>query len=117
LKLKTFLTVLLIMVGLAAAVAEEKYGVKVYDGARYDADTSAFVSQMAGEAACYRTPDDAGKVVALYKGQPGAQVLSSSAKGGMLKIGGINVTVQRPWRDMKSGKLNEDTLISIVKPK
>jgi hypothetical protein len=29
----------------------------------------------------------------------------------------VNVTVQNPWLDMKSGKINNDTLISIVKRK
>jgi len=33
----------------------------------------------------------------------------------MFKKGDINITVQNPWMDMKTGQHRTDTLISIVK--
>jgi len=119
LKLRT-LTVLfgvVLVAGLLLAGAEDKYGVRVYDGAKYDAGASTFVAQMAGEASCYRTPDSVSKVDSFYSKLPGVTVVSTSAKGGMFKIGGVTVTVQSPWRDMKTQSINQDTLISIVKSK
>ena len=41
--------------GLTMAGAEEKYGVKVYDGAKYDAETTQAVnSAMKIDGACYQ---------------------------------------------------------------
>jgi hypothetical protein len=100
---------------LMLASAEERWGVKVYDGAKYDADTSAFVAQMNGQAACYRSADDLTKVIAFYSKLPGVAVIHTSAKGAMFKLDGVTITLQSPWMNMKSGVRNSDTLISIVK--
>jgi hypothetical protein len=49
-------TLALCAAGLTLARAEEKNGVTVYDGAKYDADTSQAVSNgMKVDASCYRT--------------------------------------------------------------
>ncbi len=101
-----------------AALGEEKHGVPVYPGAKYDGDTSGVLKeQMQLDAGCYRTADAVAKVTAFYKKQPGFEVVGESPEGSMLKKGSVDVTVQRPWLDMKTGTMHQDTLISIVKPK
>jgi hypothetical protein len=97
------------------ASAEDKWGVKVYDGAKYDADTSAFVAQMGGQAACYRSADSLAKLVNFYSKLPGVTVIHTGDKGAMFKLNGVSITLQSPWMNMKTGVHNSDTLISIVK--
>jgi len=106
----------LLFAGIITAGAEEKFGVKVYDGAKFDASTSKTVSEsMSINAACYRTNDGVAKVVEFYKKQPGLESMGESKEGAMFKKGNIDITIQNPWIDMKSGKMMKDTLISIVK--
>ena len=42
---------------------------------------------------------------AEWNARPGAAPLNAM---------GANVTIQNPWADMKTGKMNNDTLVSIV---
>jgi len=101
---------------LMLASAEDKWGVKVYDGAKYDADTSAFVAKMAGqEAACYRSAESLAKLVVFYSKLPGVAVIHTGDKGAMFKLNEVSITLQSPWLNMKTGAHNSDTLISIVK--
>jgi hypothetical protein len=101
---------------VAGLSAEEKYGVTVYDGAKYDAETSQSVgSAMKIEAACYRTGATVAQVNEFYRKQAGTTEVHASEKGGMFKKGNVNVTVQSPWMNMKTGQRMTDTLISIVK--
>ena len=111
----TFLLSLLLLFTLMRASAEDKWGVKVYDGAKYDADTSAFVAQMGGQAACYRSADSLNKAIAFYSKLPGVTVIHTGEKGAMFKLNGVSITLQSPWMNMKTGVRNSDTLISIVK--
>ena len=111
----TFLLTLTLLFTLMLASAEERFGVKVYDGAKFDAETSAFVAQMGGQAACYRSADGLAKVLAFYTKLPGSSLIHTGAKGAYFKVNGVNVTVQSPWLNMKTGVHNTDTLISIVK--
>jgi hypothetical protein len=111
----TFLLTLTLLFTLALASAEDKFGVKVYDGAQFDADTTAFVAQMGGQAGCYRSADDLSKVIAFYSKLPGVTVIHTSAKGAMFKLNGVTITLQSPWMNQKTGARNTDTLISIVK--
>jgi hypothetical protein len=111
-----FAVLLILAAGLTIAGAEEKYGVNVYDGAKYDADTTQFLAtQMKVDGACYRTDATPAQVNEFYKKQPGTTEVHTSAKGGMFKTGGVNITVQSPWMNMKTGQHMTDTLISIVK--
>lgn len=111
----TFLMSLTLLFVLMAASAEDKFGVKVYDGAKYDADTTAFVAQMGGQAACYRSADGLAKLVAFYSKLPGVTIVHTGDKGAMFKLNGVTITLQSPWMNMKTGARNSDTLISIVK--
>jgi maltose-binding protein MalE len=72
---------------------------------------------MKVEGACYRTTATAAQVNEFYKKQPGTTEVHTSANGGMFKKGGINITIQSPWMNMKSGQHMKDTLISIVNAK
>lgn len=112
------LTLFLLAIFAAALTlaAEEKYGVTVYDGAKYDAATSQFLgAAMKVDAACYRTSATAAQVNEFYRKQAGTTEIHTSAKGGMFKKGNITITIQSPWMDMKTHQEMKDTLISIVK--
>ena len=102
--------------GLTVAGAEEKYGVQVYPGAKYDAETTqAINSAMKIDGACYRTDATPAPVNEFYKKQLDTTEVHTSAKGGMFKKGNVNITIQSPWMNMKTGQHMTDTLISIVK--
>lgn len=104
---------LAIMVGVGQA--EEKFGIVVYKGAKYDSGSSEFLKQMSPKAAAYRTGDSVDKVVAFYKKQPGYKLFGDPTKeGAMFQKGKIDITIQSPWMDTKTGKMMKDTLISIV---
>jgi len=116
--LVVFVTFLAVLTGLVIAGTEEKFGVAVYPGAKLDAETTKVVVQMStGGAGCYRTGDGIAKVVEFYKKQPGLEYMGGDKGGAMLKKGKVDVTIQSPWMDMKTGKKNSDTLISIVNQK
>ena len=110
-----FLLTITLFLTLTLASAEDKFGVKVYDGAKYDAETTAVVSQMGGQAACYRSNDSLAKVLDFYKKLPGSTLIHMGEKGAYFKVNGANVTVQSPWLNMKTDAQNTDTLISLVK--
>jgi len=114
-KIMAFVVVLL-FAGFITVGAEERFGLKVYDGAKYDASTSKTVSEsMSVNAACYRTNDNVAKVVEFYKKQPSLEFMGGGKESAMFKKGDVDITIQNPWMDMKSGKMMKDTLISIVK--
>ncbi len=101
---------------VAGLSAEEKYGVTVYDGAKYDTETSQAVSSaMKIDAACYRTGATVAQAIEFYRKQAGTTEIHASEKGAMFKKGNVSITVQSPWMNMKTGQRMSDTLISIVK--
>jgi hypothetical protein len=98
------------------ARAERKHGVAVYPGARYDASASEVTRRaLRMDAACYRTDDALAKVTAFYRKQPGFRLLNDGAEGSFLKKGNVDVTVQRPWVDVRTGVRHQDTLLTIMK--
>ena len=106
----------LLLAGLVMTEAEEKLGLPVYDGAKYDEATSKAVSEsMSVHAACYVTSDSVAKVTEFYKKQPGLEFMGGNDEGGMFKKGEVTLTIQNPWMDMKTGKMMNTTLISVVK--
>jgi hypothetical protein len=114
----TVLLAVLCMIGAGLAGAQDAFGVKVYTGAKLDEGSAQFLKDsLSLEALCYRTTDSVAKVVEFYKSQPGLTLIDESKEGGMFKAGDIDITIQSPWMDMKTGKMNQDTLISIVKNK
>ena len=104
---------LAIMIGFAKA--EEKFGIIVYTDAKYDSGISEFLKQMSPKSAAYRTSDSVGKVVDFYKKQAGYTLVGDPTKeGAMFRKGNVDVTIQSPYMDTKTGNMMKDTLISIV---
>ncbi len=101
---------------VVAAWAEDKFGVAVYPGAKFDAATTKAVKEaLSTEIACYRTGDGVARVAEFYKKQPGLKFMAADKESAAFQKGSGMVTIQNPWMDMKTGKLNRDTLISIGK--
>ena len=98
------------------AAAEQKFGVEVYPGAKPEAGSTEFLKKslkMNGQA--YETGDSVDKVAAFYKKQPGlTQNPNPDAKQAGFSGKGVMVTVQNPWADPKTGKVNTTTLVSVV---
>jgi hypothetical protein len=115
-RIVAFLAVALLAV-MSAAGAEERYGVTVYPGAKYDEATSRAIKDGMGmEAACFRTNDSVAKVVDFYRQQKTLKLLGDATKeGALFRSKTVDVTVQNPWMNMKTGAMMKDTLISIVK--
>ena len=106
----------LFLASVITASAEEKFGVKVYGGAKYDAVISKIVSESFSlNAACYRTNDSVAKVTEFYTKQSGMKYTGGEKVSSAFSKGDVDVTVQNPWIDMKTGKMMNDTLITIVK--
>jgi hypothetical protein len=102
----------------AQAVGETQSGVTVYPGARADKETAEMLKKSMGIAGhTYRTPDSVEKVAEFYRKQPLEETPGTSKTGAGFKGPKVMVTIQNPWMDMKSGKINKDTLISIVPSK
>jgi hypothetical protein len=102
----------------AQAVAETQSGVTVYPGARADNETAAMLKKSMGITGhTYRTADSVEKVADFYRKQPLKETPGTSKTGAGFKGDKVMVTIQNPWMDMKSGKINHDTLISIVPSK
>jgi hypothetical protein len=101
------------MIGMGTA--EEKYGIIVYTGAKYDSVASEFLKQISPQSAAYRTSDSVGKVVDFYKKQSGCKLVGEPTKeGAMFRKGNVDVTIQSPYMDTRTGQMMRDTLISIV---
>lgn len=111
------LPVLFICAICISAGTDESFGIKVYPGAKLDAQSTKFLKEgLQIKGVAYRTSDPASKVIAFYKSQPGLKFMGGDAKNAMFKKdGGIDVTIQCPWQNMETGQMMKDTLISIVK--
>lgn len=93
----------------------------------------AWARARAARGAAYRTADDVARVAAFYRGQAGVRAMGEAAKDSAAFSAGckeafdavlkkkvatgcaLQITVQSPWMDMKTGKRMPDTLVSIVK--
>lgn len=64
-----------LMVSASSAWAEDKLGVAVYPGAKFDAQDTAVVKQLGADGACYRTNEAPQKLVEFYKKQSGLKPL------------------------------------------
>jgi len=117
----------------ADALDTAKAGIPVYQGAKPDAATTEFVRSSLGvEGAAFRTTDALAKVADFYGKQAGIKPMAEPTKDSAAFLAGCkdeyneilkknmsrcgyHVTVQNPWMDMKTGKMVNDTLITIVK--
>jgi putative sterol carrier protein len=108
---------LFVAVSGVARSAEQQLGVQVYAGAKSEPATAKKLIEMmpGAKVFCYSTSDGADKVIAFYKSQ-GLNYIGGDKENAMFKKDKVDVTIQRPWMDMATGKLNQTTLISIVEP-
>jgi hypothetical protein len=105
-----------VFASFATVHADERHGIQVYGAAKHDETVSKTVSEsMSIQAWCYLTNDSVTKVVEFYKKQPGLEFMGGNEEGAMFKKDDIDITIQNPWMDLKTGKMMKVTLISIVK--
>lgn len=112
--------------------AEERFGVEVYEGAKYEESASDFLRESGMKVFCYRTGDDIAAVIDFYKDDKGLYLISEDDSSAFFRRCAreeynkifdrmvptdcdLDITVQNPWMDMKTQKINNDTLISITK--
>ena len=101
----------------ATASAEERFGAVVYPGAKYDETTSKYMSESRQlTIACFRTNDSLDKVAAFYRKQKEFSIRGEVMKeNARFQSSTVDVTLQSPWLNVISGRMMNDTLISIVK--
>jgi hypothetical protein len=119
---KISITAIVFMMCVSFAAAEKRLGVAVYPGARYDQSrTQVLTKNPSYQGVAYRTNDGIEKVSAFYRKQGllFLKVGSPSKKSARFKKVDVNVDVviQRPWKDPKTGATMTDTLILILKEK
>jgi hypothetical protein len=105
---------------ISSAAAEERLGVDVYPGAKYDrARTELLLKSMPAQGAAYRTKDGIAKVTEFYRKQGLLFLKVGSPSRDRVRFKkadtGVDVVVQSPWRDAKTGAKMTDTLILIFK--
>ena len=116
--MKRVITIALFALMAGQASAEAQFGVEVYPPAKADAEVAKQLKEsMKIEAKTYRTSDPVPKVSEFFRKQKLTEGPGTSEKGSMFYNDKVTVTVQNPWLDMKTGKINNDTLVSIVPKK
>ncbi|HXY53710.1 MAG TPA: hypothetical protein VEM40_03450 [Nitrospirota bacterium] len=108
------------MLFISSAAAEERLGVAVYPGAKFDqAQTKLLQASLSVEGAAYRTNDDIARVIEFYRKQ-GLLFLkagSRSKESARFKKTdtGVDVVVQNPSKNSNIGAEMKGTLILIFK--
>jgi hypothetical protein len=114
--MKRLAGIALALLWAAQASAESQFGVTVYPGAKADAAvTRDLKEKLQTNGFAYRTKDSVAKVAEFYRKQPPLKEMGGDKDNAAFSSGPVMVTVQNPWMDMSTGKLVNDTLISIVK--
>lgn len=131
-KKAVLMTVLLMLIlAVMDLGAEERFGLEVYKGAKYEESASDFLQKSGMNAFCYRTGDKMAAVIDFYKEKEGLYLISEDDSSALFRrCAGeeynkifdrmmprdcnLDVTVQSPWMNMKTQKINNDTLISIA---
>jgi len=95
--------------------AEQVKGVEMYPGAKADPSVGKTLEKKMGikGVQTYRTSDSVKTVAEFYRKQGLKEMPGTDDKGGMFTKGDVNVTIQRPWMDMDTNKLMNDTLVSV----
>ena len=109
-----------VLLFISSVFAEEQLGVAVYPGAKYDqVRTKMLRESLSAKGAAYRTSAPVEEVAAFYKKQGllFLKIGSSSKKIARFKKVDVDVdvVVQSPWQDAKTGATMTDTLILIFK--
>jgi len=103
-----------------SAHSEERHGIQIYKGAKLDTVETNFAREVAGaDAYSYRSGESVKKVSAFYRKQPGLMSLGGDDTGERFVKEGegytVYILIANPWSAAKTGQLNEDTLIRIMK--
>lgn len=107
------LTAVLVLISITIVGAEEKFGVKVYDGATFASTESATLKKMIySDAAAYHTNDSITKVIEFYKKQPGLE-FSPANEGGRFRKGLVEIIITNPWMVDTTGKKIQYTSITM----
>lgn len=117
----TRMSIAVVLFALCAsyAVAEERLGVAVYPGAAYDqAMTEVLKRSPSVEGAAYRTKDGISEVTEFYRKQGliFLHVGHPTKESARFKKAdtGVDVVVQNPWKDPRTGSTMKGTLIMII---
>jgi len=108
------------MMFISSAAAEDRLGIAVYPGAKYDQIRTGLLAENPSfQGAAFRTNDDIAKVIAFYRKQ-GLLFLNifspSKERARFKKVDiDVDVVVQQPWMDAQTGATMTDTLILILK--
>jgi hypothetical protein len=98
----------------STAFAAKEHGVEVYPGAKPAPEVTKQLKEMNGVA--YRTTDSVEQVASFYAKQPLKENPGRNKGGASFSMGDkVMVSIQNPWADMVTGKVSNDTLISIIK--
>ena len=105
------------MLFTAGAVrAEDRFGVPVYPGVKYDAATSKSLKDAMGcNGERFQTNDPVAKVAEFYRAKGLRAFGGVTKEAAMFQKGKVDVTIQKPRIDMQTGAMRKSTLISIVK--
>ena len=101
------------------AVAGEQLGVVVYPGAEYDRAMTMVLKKTPGvEGAAYRTDAAMADVMAFYRKQGLILLRLGDAGNERARFKkadtGVDVIVQNPWKDPRTGATMKGTLIMII---
>jgi hypothetical protein len=118
----TKISIAAVMFALCAsyAVAEEQLGVAVYPGATYDQVMTKMLKKSPSvEGAAYLTDEAMDKVAAFYRKQ-GLLLLRlgdpAKERARFKKTDtDVDVVLQNPWKDPRTGATMKGTLIMIIK--
>jgi hypothetical protein len=114
--MKKSLGIALATLFLSAYVGAEAPAAAPYPGAKPEAEvTKMLKEQMHVNGQAYRTGDAVEKVAAFYRKQGLKEMPGTSKEGALFTKPGATITIQRPWMDMKTGQLIQDTLVTIAK--
>jgi hypothetical protein len=109
----------------------EESGIPLYPGAVHDAETESFLRDNMGlHASVYQSDDNVTEISSFFE-DSGLKRIHADKEGVLLKRCAeeynpylkktmstsdcdVEITIQSPWMDMKTGKLKKNTLISIV---
>ena len=113
------ISAVVILLCVSYAVAGEQLGVTVYPGAAYDQAMTKVLKKTPGvEGAAYRTDDTMARVTEFYRKQ-GLLLLrlgdTTNERARFKKTDtGVDVIVQSPWKDPRTGATMKGTLIMII---
>ncbi len=113
-KVKSVLLIAAVVTTLVMlAGAQEKFGVKIYPGAKEFPVAEQALANMGITAGCYRTGDSKEKVAAFYRQQPGLRQTSQTDVLFEFEGMGVKMEIDSPWVDTSNFSSQRDTLICI----